>query len=71
MKELILEPGARHEGKVRSYFNTAINERIERYNKGIPVTLVALNSNREHLVNHLTGIKHQTISKDMSNSSAL
>jgi hypothetical protein len=46
-----LEP--RHDGKVRKYFNIGIKKTLEDNNNGVPISLSALNHNREFMINNL------------------
>ncbi len=46
-----MEP--RHDGKVRKYFNIGIKKTLEQNNDGIPISLSALNHNREFMINNL------------------
>ncbi len=43
----------RHDGKIRKYFNIGIKKSLEDNNGGVPVSLTALNHNREFMIKHL------------------
>ena len=47
------DPSTKHHGKVKKYFNIAIKKRVDHLTNGVPVSIVALNNNRHHLINHL------------------